>query len=377
MKKARISRKKSKELRPLRTAELTPRGLRWETNSFEEKNHHYVEFDVKFLGNIPCIPYETDTTNRTEVLKIIDRGKKLGVIPLNLISGFDAILYLSREKVQINRRDIKEELMLYLPLHEIAHVCYVLEESQHILAIKHGTPEVLDLAVFLCATHNIVEAICSLVGCCFHVVYTDAMVDLIEDTIGAAIKDECRSLTSVSSMRSRPQFVSGSCASLVPPSPGPIGSEVSFESQADVLREYMWQLNSKLKPEELKAFSAYLREWNYSSSKLQEFCQNLYELYGPKRKHLLAGMYPFIPERDCKYFERFLKKHDVRLPGFGSLSTLPGYPPQFYTRSIGDISINSFTGDSSNGDLDSEIGALGKEFDTIDLSKGHMVQSYL
>lgn len=377
MKKTRFSLKKEKKLRPLRMVELSARGLRIEANGFEERNNHYVEFDVKFLGNIPQVPADTDTTNRTEVLKIIDGGKKKGLIPHLLSSANDAILNLSREKVAVNRRDGEEALMLCLPLHEIAHVCYVLEEKQHILAIKHGTPEILDLAVFLCESQNLAEAICSLVSCCFHVVYSEAMVDLIEDTIGAAINDECQSLTSISSMRSRPQFVSGSCASLMPPSPGPIGSEISGESQADVLREYMWQLNSKLKPEELKAFSLYLGKWNYSSDKLHEFCENLFALYGPKRKYLLAGMYPFIPERDCKNFEKFLKKHDVKLPGFGSLSTLPGYPPQFYTRSISDISINSFTGESSEADHDSEIEALGKDFDTFGVSTGHVVQSYL
>ncbi|XP_045210491.2 cerebral cavernous malformations 2 protein-like [Mercenaria mercenaria] len=375
---------RSDELRPLRTAELTPRGLRIESNNFDEKEHHYVEFDCKYLGNIPGVPSETDTTNRTEVLKIIDRGKKQGLIPLHINSEHEAILYLSKEKVQVNRRDLNEEMLLLLPLHEIAHVCYVQEERLHILAIKHGTPERLNLAVFLCDGQDTAEAICALVSCCFHVVYSAVMIDLIEDTIDNAIRDDNRSFSSdATTTGQHPQFVSGSCKSLEPDSPGPIGSEISGESQAEVLREYMWQLNAKLKPEELKMFSTHLKNWNYSSNKLQEFCENLYKLYGPERRHLLAGMYPFIPERDCQYFEKFLKKHDVSLPGLGTLSSLPGYPPLFYTRSISDISVNSNTGDSSNADFrtsadfDLELDAMGKNFERIEVSVGETTQSYL
>lgn len=384
LRSSRSSLVRNEELRPLRTPELTSRGLRIDLNYFEEKDHHYVEFEAKYLGNIPGVPSETDTTNRTEVLKIIDRGKKQGLIPLHLTTEHDAILYLSKEKVQVNRRDLKEDLLLHLPLHEIAHVCYVLEERLHILAIKHGTPERLNLAVLLCDSKETAEAICVLVSCCFHVVYSAVMIDLIEDTIDIAIRDDNRSFTSDSTTTGQhPQFVSGSCKSLEPDSPGPMGSEISGESQAEVLREYMWQLNSKLKPEELKAFSTYLKNWNYSSNKLQEFCENLFKLYGLERKHLLAGMYPFIPERDCQYFEKFLKQHDVSLPGHGTLSGLHGYPPQFYTRSISDISINSNTGESSNtdfgttADFDSELDAMGKNLERIEVSVGETTQSYL
>lgn len=382
LRNARSSTSRNGELRPLRTVELTPRGLKFESTNFEEKEHHYVEFECKYLGNIPGVPTETDTTNRTEVLKIIDRGKKQGLIPLHLNSENEAILYISKEKVQVNKRDSKEELMLHLPLHEIAHVCYVQEERLNILAIKHGTPERLNMAVLLCDGQDTSEAICALVSCCFHAVYSAVMIDLIEDTIDIAIDN--RSLSSdATTISHHPQFVSGSCKSLEPDSPGPVDSEISAESQADVLREYMWQLNAKLKPEELKAFSTYLKNWNYSSNRLQEFCENLYKLYGPERKYLLAGMYPFIPDRDCQYFEKFLKKHDVSLPSLATLSSLHGYPPLFYTRSISDISVNSNTGDSgnadfaTNADIDSELDALGKNLERIEVSVGETTQSYL
>lgn len=382
LRNARSSTSRNDELRPLRTVELTPRGLKIESTNFEEKEHHYVEFECKYLGNIPGVPSENDTTNRTEVLKIIDRGKKQGLIPLHLTSENDAILFINKEKVQVNRRDLKEDFLLHLPLHEIAHVCYVQEERLHILAIKHGTPERLNMAVLLCDGQDTSEAICALVSCCFSAVYSAVMIDLIEDTIDIAIDN--RSLSSdTTTISQHPQFVSGSCKSLEPDSPGPVDSEISAESQADVLREYMWQLNAKLKPEELKAFSTYLKNWNYSSNKLQDFCENLYKLYGSERKYLLAGMYPFIPERDCQYFEKFLKKHDVSLPGLVTLSSLPGYPPLFYTRSISDISVNSNTGDSSNADFgtnadfDSELDALGKNLERIEVSVGETTQSYL
>lgn len=382
MRSSRSSLNRNDDLRPLRTPELTPAGLRTESSHFDDIELHYVEFETKYLGNVPGVSPETDTTNRTDVLKIIDRGKKQGLIPLHLNSKHDAILYLSKEKVQVSRRDTNEELLLHLQLHEIAHVCYVREERLNILAIKHGTPERLNLAVFLCDSQAMAEGICALVSCCFHVVYSAVVIDLIEDTIDIAIRDDVRSSTS-NSTPTHPQFVSGSCKSLPrePDSPGPHGSEVSNESQADLLRDYMWQLNLKLKPEELKSFSTHLKNWNYSSSKFQEFCENLYTIYGSERKYLLAGMYPFIPEKDCHHFENFLKKHNVTLPGLSTPSSLHGYPPQFYTRSISDISIN--TGDSSNTDFgtntdfDSELDAMGQTMERIEVSVGETTQPYL
>lgn len=356
-------------LRPLRTSELTPSGLEIQFNYFKTKENHSVEFVAKYLGDVPGVPADIDTTNRTEVLKIVDRGKKQGLIPLHLNSDCEAVLCLLRERVMVKRRDSKEEVRIDLSLNEIAHVCYVAEEGSHFLAFKHGTPDRLNLAVLLCESTDVAEAVCKLISWCFHLAYTAVVIDLIETTIDDAIKEDN---TSMSTPPEMPDFVS--------PSPNHPESDISTESsQAELLRDYMWQLNSKLKPEELKLFSTYLKNWNYSSNKLKEFCENLYKLYGPERKHLLAGMFPFIPERDCRYFEKFLKNHDVKGTGQGTMSSLRGYPAQFYTRSISDYSMNSNTAasnDTDTADLDT-LDAMNQNFERIGVSVGETSQSYL
>ena len=53
---------------------------------------------------------------------------------------------------------------------------------------------------------------------------------------------------------------------------------------------FPFQLHTKLKFDELAKFSNLLKSWNYSSNRLPEFCEKLLSLYGPERKHLLAGM---------------------------------------------------------------------------------------
>ncbi|KAL4228628.1 Cerebral cavernous malformations protein 2 [Mactra antiquata] len=363
------------QLRPLRTPELTPAGIEIQSKHFESKENHIVEFDAKFLGDVPGVPAEVDTTMRTEVLKIIDRGKKQGLIPLHLNTECDAILCLVKDRVMVKKRDAKEETRLDLTLNEIAHVCYVAEEGYHYLALKHGTPDRLNLAVLLCESQDITEAVCSLISCCFRLAYTHVVIDLIETTIDDAIKEDNRSYTSMSTPPEVPDFVS--------PSPNHPQSDISTESsQAELLRDYMWQLNSKLKPEELKLFSTYLKNWNYSSNKLPEFCENLYKLYGQERKYLLGGMFPFIPERDCRFFEKFLKKHDVSTSGHGTISSYRGCPPQFYTRSISDYSMNSNTVASTDtdigltADLDT-LDAMNQNFERIEVSVGETSQSYL
>lgn len=352
-----------------------------------------LEYEMKYLGDIPGVSMDTDTTNRTEVLKIIDRGKKQGLIPLHLSYDHDALLYLNKYTIKVAKRDGQDQVLLKLPCMEIAQCCYVKEDGVHILAIKHGTQESLNLAVLHCETQAIAESFCSLVSHCFQLVYTDVMIELIEDTIDKAIvKDESISVSSSSTPtgNAKPSFYTRSITNLPAldsprhsnQAPSDISRASNESSQAEVLRDYMWQLHTKLKFDELAKFSNLLKSWNYSSNRLPEFCEKLLNLYGPERKHLLAGMFPFIPERDCPYFENFLKQHDINLPenGTGTLNSIQGLPT-YYSRSVSEASIASNAANSSDADLtsraDSVLDAIGKKMERIDLSVGDPTQYYI
>lgn len=56
-----------------------------------------------------------------------------------------------------------------------------------------------------------------------------------------------------------------------------------------------------------------------------EFCQKVFELYGSERKHLLARMRPFIPEKDLGCFEEFLTQCGASDNAEGSM---PSWSPK-------------------------------------------------
>ncbi|XP_024056655.1 cerebral cavernous malformations 2 protein-like isoform X2 [Terrapene carolina triunguis] len=80
------------------------------------------------------------------------------------------------------------------------------------------------------------------------------------------------------------------------------------------LQDYMITLRNKLSPQEIQQFALLLREYRMGRS-VQEYCSDLLQLYGDKRKFLLLGMRPFIPDQDIGYFESFLESIGIREGG--------------------------------------------------------------
>ncbi|XP_036606930.1 cerebral cavernous malformations 2 protein-like isoform X2 [Trichosurus vulpecula] len=88
------------------------------------------------------------------------------------------------------------------------------------------------------------------------------------------------------------------------------GSSLGLEQ----LQDYMVTLRNKLSPPEIQQFALLLREYRLGLS-VQEYCGHLLRLYGDKRKFLLLGMRPFIPDQDIGYFEGFLEGVGIREGG--------------------------------------------------------------
>ncbi|OPJ85001.1 cerebral cavernous malformations 2 protein-like [Patagioenas fasciata monilis] len=80
------------------------------------------------------------------------------------------------------------------------------------------------------------------------------------------------------------------------------------------LQDYMVTLRSKLSPQEIQQFALLLREYRLGTP-VQEYCGELLRLYGDRRKFLLLGMRPFIPDQDIGYFETFLESIGIREGG--------------------------------------------------------------
>ncbi|XP_014452365.2 cerebral cavernous malformations 2 protein-like [Alligator mississippiensis] len=77
------------------------------------------------------------------------------------------------------------------------------------------------------------------------------------------------------------------------------------------LQDYMITLRNKLSPPEIQQFALLLREYRLGMA-VQDYCADLLRLYGDKRKFLLLGMRPFIPDQDIGYFEGFLESIGIR-----------------------------------------------------------------
>ncbi|XP_033922869.1 cerebral cavernous malformations 2 protein-like [Melopsittacus undulatus] len=80
------------------------------------------------------------------------------------------------------------------------------------------------------------------------------------------------------------------------------------------LQDYMVTLRNKLSPQEIQQFALLLREYRLGTP-VQEYCTELLRLYGDRRKFLLLGMRPFIPDQDIGYFETFLESIGIREGG--------------------------------------------------------------
>ncbi|XP_061486795.1 cerebral cavernous malformations 2 protein-like isoform X2 [Rhineura floridana] len=80
------------------------------------------------------------------------------------------------------------------------------------------------------------------------------------------------------------------------------------------LQDYMITLRNKLTPQEIQQFALLLREYRMGLA-VEEYCAGLLQLYGEKRKFLLLGMRPFIPDQDIGYFESFLENIGIREGG--------------------------------------------------------------
>ncbi|XP_064377779.1 cerebral cavernous malformations 2 protein-like isoform X2 [Dromaius novaehollandiae] len=80
------------------------------------------------------------------------------------------------------------------------------------------------------------------------------------------------------------------------------------------LQDYMVTLRNKLSPPEIQQFAVLLREYRLGLP-VPEYCAELLRLYGDRRKFLLLGMRPFIPDQDIGYFESFLESIGIREGG--------------------------------------------------------------
>uniref|UniRef100_A0A8C5TTV0 CCM2 like scaffold protein n=1 Tax=Malurus cyaneus samueli TaxID=2593467 RepID=A0A8C5TTV0_9PASS len=223
--------------------------------------HDYVEKEVKFLGHLTWVTSSLNPSSRDEVLQLLDTAR-LKELPLQTTPEQDSILSLSARCLLLTWRD-NEELILRIPTHEIAAASYLRDDALHLLILKTGAG-----------------------------VWPGALA-------------EAQPPLSALCPRAR---VAG--AHLATACSGSDQSGAGLEQ----LQDYMVTLRNKLSPQEIQQFAVLLREYRLGTP-VQEYCTELLRLYGDRRKFLLLGMRPFIPDQDIGYFETFLESIGIREGG--------------------------------------------------------------
>ncbi|EAW61065.1 cerebral cavernous malformation 2, isoform CRA_g [Homo sapiens] len=97
----------------------------------------YIEKEVKYLGQLTSIPGYLNPSSRTEILHFIDNAKRAHQLPGHLTQEHDAVLSLSAYNVKLAWRD-GEDIILRVPIHDIAAVSYVRDDAAHLVVLKTG-----------------------------------------------------------------------------------------------------------------------------------------------------------------------------------------------------------------------------------------------
>ncbi|KAK6297847.1 hypothetical protein J4Q44_G00324300 [Coregonus suidteri] len=306
----------------------------------------YIEKEVKYLGQLMSVPGYLNPSSRTEVLQLIDNARKSHQLAGQLTSEQDAVVSLSAYNVKLVWRD-GEDIILRVPIHDIAAVSYIRDDSLHLVVLKTAQDAGVSLCPSTCpdlsesqtlsslaesgavlvevccllvlavdnngtvggggggggvvmlvlAVDNktAAEELCLMLSQVFQIVYTESTIDFLDRAIfdGATTPTRHLSLYSAS-----PQTKTVSEGEL-------------STTATELLQDYMTTLRTKLSSQEIQQFATLLHEYRNGAS-VHEFCINLRLLYGDSRKFLLLGLRPFIPEKDSQHFENFLETIGVK-----------------------------------------------------------------
>ncbi|XP_053913215.1 cerebral cavernous malformations 2 protein isoform X2 [Cuculus canorus] len=362
----------------------------------------YIEKEVKYLGQLTSIPGFLNPSSRTEILHLIDNAKRAHQLPGQLTQEHDAVISLSAYNVKLVWRD-GEDLILRVPIHDIAAVSYIRDDSSHLVVLKTAQDPGISPSQSLCAesskgltssslsesgvvpveacclvvlaTENkgTAEELCSLLSQVFQIVYTESTIDFLDRAIfdGASTPTRHMSLHSDDSSTkadakehyetdtrtfSFPEALDGGGIS---PSSFSIQQSPHLKTMSEselsttateLLQDYMMTLRTKLSSQEIQQFATLLHEYRNGSS-IHEFCINLKQLYGDSRKFLLLGLRPFIPEKDGQHFENFLETIGVK-DGRGIITDSFGR----YRRTLSTTSNSTTNGNGAAGSSDDQSG---------------------
>uniref|UniRef100_A0A3Q3E678 CCM2 scaffold protein n=1 Tax=Labrus bergylta TaxID=56723 RepID=A0A3Q3E678_9LABR len=363
----------------------------------------YIEKEVKYLGQLTSVPGYLNPSSRTEVLQLIDSARSHQLAG-QLTSEQDAVVSLSAYNIKLVWRD-GEDIILRVPIHDIAAVSYIRDDSLHLVVIKTaqesgGSPcpsscpdlnksqtlsslsesgavlvEVCCLLVLAVDNKAAAEELCLLLSQVFQIVYTESTIDFLDRAIFDGATTPTRHLSLYSDDSSSKVDVKetfeaeAGTFTVIKTDINPtwlIFTKTASEGElsttaAELLQDYMTTLRTKLSSQEIQQFATLLHEYRNGAS-IHEFCINLRQLYGDSRKFLLLGLRPFIPEKDSQHFENFLETIGVK-DGRGIITDSFGR----YRRTASSASDSTTNGNgAAGGSVASDEGQEASEGDEWD-----------
>ncbi|XP_054415206.1 cerebral cavernous malformations 2 protein isoform X4 [Pongo abelii] len=312
----------------------------------------YIEKEVKYLGQLTSIPGYLNPSSRTEILHFIDNAKRAHQLPGHLTQEHDAVLSLSAYNVKLAWRD-GEDIILRVPIHDIAAVSYVRDDAAHLVVLKTAQDPGISPSQSLCAESSrglsagslSESAVGPVEACCLVILAAESKMTLLQ-------KWTLRRPTSCF-----PESVDVGGAS---PHGKTISESELSASATELLQDYMLTLRTKLSSQEIQQFAALLHEYRNGAS-IHEFCINLRQLYGDSRKFLLLGLRPFIPEKDSQHFENFLETIGVK-DGRGIITDSFGR----HRRALSTTSSSTTNGNRATGSSDDRSApSEGDEWDRM------------
>uniref|UniRef100_A0A8C3MMS6 Uncharacterized protein n=1 Tax=Geospiza parvula TaxID=87175 RepID=A0A8C3MMS6_GEOPR len=304
--------------------------------------HDYVEKEVKFLGHLTWVTSSLNPSSRDEVLQLLDTARVRG-LPLQTTPEQDSILSLSARCLLLTWRD-NEELILRIPTHEIAAASYLRDDALHLLILKTGAgvrpgattwsgggaaagsggsaggPRAAGSGGSRAADAG--EESCALICQVFQIIYGDQSIECVDRAgyhyTSTPTRPWLSSRSDNGSHETFEAYYSGTSSPSFHRSHHSLATACSGSDQSgaglEQLQDYMVTLRNKLSPQEIQQFAILLREYRLGTP-VQEYCTELLRLYGDRRKFLLLGMRPFIPDQDIGYFETFLESIGIREGG--------------------------------------------------------------
>ncbi|XP_055491506.1 cerebral cavernous malformations protein 2 homolog isoform X2 [Leucoraja erinacea] len=405
------AQEKVTERRPLHTVTLALPDHRVDP---EILLNDYIEKEVKYLGQLASVPGYLNPSSRTEILHLLDNARRAHQLPGPLTQEQDAVITVSAYNIKLVWRD-GEDIILRVPIHDIAAVSYIRDDSLHLVIFKtasdsgnstnqntegltklqvsesrSGTMEACTLVVVVVENKAAAEELCSLLSQVFQVVYTESTIDFLDRAIfdGASTPTKPMSIYSddssskadvkepydaeISNLSFQGSDTGGNSPSSTLPSPQMknINEGELSASAAELLQDYMMTLRTKLTSEEIQKFAMLLHEYRNGAS-IHEFCISLRQLYGDGRKFLLLGLRPFIPEKDSLHFENFLETIGVK-DGRGIITDSFGR----CRRTLSNASNSTTNGNGATaGSDDQSVPSEGDEWDKMISDISHDIEA--